>query len=106
MIHQPIFDIPNFERVTTDKLAHYFIVCQSAMYEMQRRHNTTALTPLYENAEREWKADPIENPTTFPEYPHTEEVVERFYQRCDGICDNSSMYSSLNDSTPKCVPRF
>jgi predicted metal-dependent hydrolase len=69
MDHQPVFDIPNFERVTTDKLAHYYIVCQSAMYEMQRRHNTTHLTSLHETAEREWKADPINinNPDTFPE---------------------------------------
>ena len=43
----------------------------------------TTLTPLYENAEREWKADPINNPTAFPEYPLTSEVVNRFYQRCD-----------------------
>ena len=51
----------------------------------------TTLTPLYENAEREWKADPINNPTAFPEYPLTSEVVNRFYQRCDAICDNSSL---------------
>ena len=71
------------------------------MYEMQRRHSTTTLTPLYEKAERDWSADPINNPTEFPNTsnPFTVEVVERFYQRCDATCDNSS----LNDSTPKCV---
>ena len=61
----------------------------------------TTLTPLYENAEREWKADPINNPTAFPEYPLTSEVVNGFYQRCDAICDNSSL---VNDNTPNCVP--
>jgi hypothetical protein len=100
MPHQPVFDIPNFERVTTDKLAYYYIVAQESMYEIQRRHNTAVLTPIYENAEREWNADPINNPTAFPPYPLTAEVVERFYQKCDAICGPSS----LNDSTPQCVP--
>jgi hypothetical protein len=99
--HQPVFDIPNFDRVTTDKLAHYYIVCQSVMFELQRRHNITALTPLYENAERKWNADPINNPIEFPPNPLTPEVVKRFYQKCDAICDNTSV---TKDDTPKCVP--
>jgi hypothetical protein len=100
MPHQPVFDIPNFERVTTDKLAYYYIVAQRIMYEMQRRYNVTTLTPFYEDAEREWKADPINNPVTFPPNPLTVEVVERFYQRCDAICS----HASPTESTPKCVP--
>ena len=99
-IHQPVFDIPNFDRVTTVKLAHYFIVCQTAMYEIQRRHNNTTLTPLYDKVEREWKADPINNPTEFPPNPLTAEVVKKFYQKCDAICDNSS----IKDDTLKCIP--
>ena len=99
-IHQPVFDIPNFDRVTTDKLAHYFIVCQTAMYEIQRRHNNTTLTPLYEKVEREWNADPINNPKDFPPNPLTAEVVKKFYQKCDAICDNSS----IKDDTLKCIP--
>jgi hypothetical protein len=88
MTHQPIFDIPNFERVTSDKLADYYILAQRIMYEMQRRHTHTTLTPFYENAEREWKADPINNPTTLPQNRVlTVEVVNKFYQRCDAICD-------------------
>jgi hypothetical protein len=102
-MHQPIFDIPNFERVTTEKLAKYYIVAQQIMYEMQRRHNITYLTPIYENAEREWKADPINNPVTFPPNPVlTVEVVNKFYQRCDAICDEASP----KETTPKCVFTF
>jgi hypothetical protein len=100
MPHQPVFDVPNFDSITIDKLAYYYIVAQRTMYKIQRRLNIEALTPLYEVAEREWKADPINNPTTFPPNPLTVEVVKRFYRKCDAICSSIS----LEDSTPKCVP--
>jgi len=99
IMHQPVFDIPNFERVTTDKLAYYLIMAQESMYETQRRHTRTSLTPLYEDAEREWKAN-LNNPTTIPPNPLTVEVVEKFYQKCDAICS----LKSPKNTTPQCVP--
>ena len=99
MIHQPAFDIPNFERVTTEKLTHYYAVGQRAMNELQRRHDAKTLTPHYKTAEAAWHANDID-PTTFPPTPLTVEVVNNFYAKCDAICE----HGYPNATTPGCVP--
>ena len=102
IVYQPFFDMPNFIQITSEKLGHYLIVAQRSMYELQQRHSRTDLVPYYETAEREWKADPINNPTTFPPtHPLTVEKVEEFYKRCDDICCHAS---SSSNTTLECVP--
>ena len=56
-IHHPIYDIPDFEHVTTQNLTYYYIVCQPNMSEVGRRHDLTSLAPIYEAMRNEigWK---------------------------------------------------
>ena len=90
MIPQPTFNIPNFEHVTTEKLTHYYAVAQRAMNELQRRYNAKALSLHYKAAEAAWHVNPNNNLTTFPPNTLTVEVVNRFYAKCDTICDTAS----------------
>ena len=101
MIHQPVFDIRNFECLATEKLTHYYVICQGAMNELQRRHNPEALAPYYETARDTWGADPS-NPKKFPPNPLTEKVVKDFYAICDTSCDSASSKTSK----PECVSSF
>jgi hypothetical protein len=105
MIHQPVFDIPNFERVTTERLTHYYAVCQRAMNELQRRYDASTLTPHYKAAERAWNADPDNNPTVFPPKPLTVQVVNSFYTKCDAIRDSAAPNTTATSEwvNPSCI---
>lgn len=79
MTLQPVFNISYFERVTTQKLTHYYAVAQ-----MNYSGDTTPeLSPSWD---RRLNADP-NNLTTFPPNTLTEKVVNDFYAICDTICD-------------------
>ena len=93
------YDLPDFERSTTEKLTYYMIVSQKCLNKLGPRHRRDDLTQKWETARANWSSNPS-NPSGFPAEKLTVQVVNDFYAKCDSIC---AMEPESND-VDECAP--
>lgn len=85
-----LFDDPNFEEKTMNKLNYYDTTSSNLTQKLQTYLKSEPPATYYKAAEQAWRANPTDNPNVFPGGPITPSVMRAFYAKCDTICDSPS----------------
>jgi hypothetical protein len=84
-----LFDDPNFEEKTMNKLDHYLNISSYFSQKLGSyfKSNNEQSAPYYKAADRAWRLNPTDNPQMFPAGPISPSVMRNFYAKCDAICE-------------------
>ncbi|KAF8909777.1 hypothetical protein CPB84DRAFT_1842996 [Gymnopilus junonius] len=91
------FDIPDFEKKTTEKMANYYIVgyrCQLKLMP-QYAENRERMAQIWKAREQAWQSDP-EKPSNFPKETLSLQMVNDYYAKCDAFCDREPSTHDVN----------